>query len=165
MKIDGPSYERVLHVVSNMRSSDVTEFLALSPAGDRRALSAVLLEKYQAHDGVICASDDIAPIAIGAMIELRPNVITLMFFATDRFPLIAAPLTRFIRQRLFPRYRNIGVHRIECVSIAGYEEAHKWIRVLGLQEEAILPGYGKRGETFHQFAWVSDDVRKIGAGK
>lgn len=163
MMVDGPSYGAVAYVAENMRMTDVAEFMAVSPYDDRNSLAGALVEKYSTHPGVICASDELGPIAVGAMVETRPNVITLMFFATERFPDIAAPLTRFIRRRLFPRYRNVGVHRIECVSIAGYEAAHKWIKVLGLKEEAIMEGYGKNGEMFHQFAWVKDDVRQTGA--
>lgn len=162
MRVDGPSYASVAFVAENMRFTDVAEFLAVSPHDSKAALVGALVRKYQSDPGVICASDMIGPIAVGAMVETRPNVITLMFFATDRFPDIAAPLTRFIRKQLFPRYRNIGVHRIECVSVGGYEAAHKWIRALGLEEEAVMPGYGKNGETFHQFAWVRDDVRSVG---
>jgi hypothetical protein len=159
MRIDGPSPDHVGFVLNNIRQSDVKEFLAVSFASNSEQLARDLLPKYCEHSGVICASDDVGPVAVGAMIEARPNVITLMFFATDRFPLIALPLTKFIRQRLFPRYRKVGVHRIECVSIAGYDEAHRWIEALGLTKEAELPGYGKGGETFIQFAWVADDVR------
>lgn len=159
MRIDGPTRESVLHVVLNMRQSDEREFIAVSHAHDRRSLSHILLDKYESHPDVICAWNDDEPVAVGAMLETRPNVATLMFFATDKFETIAKPLTRFIRQRLFVRCKNVGVHRIECASIAGYPEAHRWIRALGLQEEAVMRGYGRNGETFHQFAWVKDDVR------
>src|SRR5690606_23608090 len=94
------------------------------------------------------------PVAAGAMVGARPNVITLMFFATDDFPKIALPLTRFITKNLFQKYRDNGVHRIECVSIEGYDEAHRWIKILGLHHEAVFPGFGKNGEAFHQFAKV-----------
>jgi hypothetical protein len=72
------------------------------------------------------------------------------------FPKIALALTRFIRSRLFPRYRANGVHRIECASLDGYVEVHRWIELLGLRQEAVMPGYGRGGETFLQFAWVAD---------
>jgi hypothetical protein len=82
--------------------------------------------------------------------------VTLAFFATDQFPEIALGLTKFIKDRLFPRYRAEGVHRIECLSMEGYDAAHRWIGVLGLKREAVLPKFGKGGETFFQFAWVAD---------
>jgi hypothetical protein len=160
MMIDAPSRAHVLHVVTNMRQSDVDEFIALSPAQDRRVLSHLLLEQYQEHpEGFCFSADDGEPVGVGAMVQARPNVVTLMFFATEKFTMIAGPLARFTKQRLFPRYRDAGVHRIECVSIAGYAPMHRWIQMVGLQEEAVMKGYGKGGETFHQFAWVRDDVR------
>lgn len=159
MKVDVPSPDRVAHVVANLRQSDVDEFLALSAATDRAALADILVEKYSEHPAGYCFLDGDEPVGVGAMIEARPNVITLMFFGTEKFAGIANPLAKFTRQRLFPRYRDAGAHRIECVSIEGYAQMHRWIRTVGLSQEAVMPGYGKGGETFIQFAWVADDVR------
>jgi hypothetical protein len=158
MRIEGPTRESVAHVIRHMRESDAQEFLAVSHAPDREALAHILQDRYESHPDTIVAWGD-EPIAVGAMLETRPNVATLMFFATDQFPSIATSLTKFIRQRLFARCKNVGVHRIECTSIAGYRETHRWIKALGLQEEAVMRGFGRNGETFHQFAWVRDDVR------
>lgn len=162
MRIEAATPRDVQAIAANMRETDAEEFLAVSPATDRDELAAILAERYGNHPGALCAHGSGGPIAIGAMVEARPNVITLMFFATDAFPVIAAPLTRFIVQRLFPAYRRTGVHRIECVSIAGYAAAHRWIECLGLAREAVLPGYGRAGETFLQFAWVAERVRSSG---
>lgn len=162
MRIDGPSIAHVRAVADSMRETDVAEFLAVSHASRREQLADLLVAKYGEADDTFCFSDGDKPVAVGAMVHARPNVITLMFFATEHFTQIALPLARWTRNHLFPRYRNVGVHRIECVSIAGYSQAHKWIRLLGLQEEATMPGYGKNGETFHQFAWVAEHVRQAG---
>lgn len=158
MRIEAPTREQVAYVARNMRKADEKEFLALSFAEDRYELIEMLTKLYGNSTIAIGAADDAGPIAVGAMVEARPNVSTLMFFATERFPHIALPLTRFIRQRLFPLYRGRGTHRIECVSIDGYDAAHRWIEILGLKREAVLRGFGKRGEAFHQFAWTADDV-------
>jgi hypothetical protein len=163
MRIEEPTRESVLHVITNMRESDMREFLAVSHMTDRRTLSHVLLDRYERHPDVIVAWNDQEPVAVGAMLETRPKVATLMFFATDKFETIAAPLTRFIRQRLFARCKNVGVHRIECLSIEGYPEAHRWIKALGLSQEAVMHGFGREGETFYQFAWVKENVRSPGA--
>ncbi|MGN6451330.1 MAG: hypothetical protein ACTHLK_22600 [Brucella intermedia] len=156
--LDVPTEQDFLHVASNMRDRDAAEFTAVSAARSREDLASVLATNYSAHPGVICGYADGEPVAIGAMVEARPNVITLMFFATDDFTTIAVPLTRFIRQRLFPRYERQGVHRIECVSIDGYKETHRWIKALGLKHEARHEGYGRNGETFHTFSRVRRDV-------
>lgn len=160
MRVDEPSIAHVRYVADRMRDKDVEEFLALSFANDRVELADIMVDKYSANHQAFCFSDGDEPVAVGAMVEARPNVITLMFFATDSFPKLALRIARFTRQRLFPEYRQAGVHRIECVSIDGYTHAHRWIEILGLQREGgPMRGFGKGGETFHQFAWVADDVR------
>jgi len=159
MRIDAASPASVAAVAQAMRAADVREFMALAPARDRVELAENLVSQWGHSEHAICASDETGPVSIGAMVPGRRNVVTLLFFATDRFPGIAIDLTRFVTRRLFPRYRERGVHRMECVSIAGHEAAHRWIQLLGLEREAEMPGYGQGGETFLQFAWVSDAVR------
>lgn len=156
MKTEVATFGDVYSVARNMRARDIEEFLAVSPVTTHDGLVMRLIERFGHHQGLIVAKEGDVAIAIGGLIELRPHVATLLFFATDRFPSIALALTRFIRQKLFPRVKRAGVHRIEAVSIEGYEEAHRWIEILGLKREAELRGYGKNGETFIQFAWVSD---------
>ena len=157
MRIDAPLQSDIDYVALHMRDRDAEEFLAVSRHDTKTALAVALSYRFAKAGDVFCAYDGDVPAAIGAMVQHRPNVVTLMFFATDRFAKIAAPLTRFITKRLLPRYRAAGVHRIECVSIAGYDEVHRWIEFLGLKREAVLPGYGRDGQTFVQFAWVADD--------
>ncbi len=160
MIVDEPSARHVRYVAERMRAKDVEEFLALSFANNKAELADAMVEKYATNNQAFCFSEGAEPVAVGAMVEARPNVITLMFFATDSFPRLALQICRFARQRLFPQYREVGVHRIECISIDGYTAAHRWIEILGLQREGgPMRGFGKGGETFHQFAWVADDVR------
>lgn len=164
MRIEGALDEDVRFVAQNMRAADLAEFTAVSHARTRDEIAGSLLDRYGGHPAAIVARDDAGKaVAIGAGVEGRPNVVTLLFFATDSFPQIALGLTRFIRQNLFLRYRQAGVHRIEAISMDGHAAAHRWLKTLGLQHEAELRGFGKNGETFHQFAWVRDDVRSIGA--
>lgn len=154
MRVEETTPENVRFVAERMRDSDFREFSAVSHAKTRQQLADVMVDIYGDHPGGMCAYAGGEPAAIGALVEGRPNVMTLMFFATEAMADIAVPLTRFIRNSVFPRYRDEGVHRIECISIDGYEEAHRWIEILGLKLEAEFPGYGKGGETFLQFAWV-----------
>lgn len=160
MMIDVPSVDHVRYVADHIRPKDAEEFLAVSFASNRAELADTLVARYGAHPEAYSFSDDDGtPVAVGAMVEGRPNVITLMFFATEQFGRLALPIARFTKRNLFPNYVEAGVHRIECISIAGYEQAHKWIRLCGMKEEGVFRGFGKNGETFHQFAWVADDVR------
>lgn len=146
----------VMTVAKNMRESDYREFSALMFTDTREEMESELIRRYVGNSDVIAARYGEIPVAIGRMLEARPNVITLAFFATDDLPLVGKELTRFIRRRLLPEYKKSGVHRFECVSIVGHHEAHAWIKALGLTEEAPLIGYGKNKEDFMQFSWVSD---------
>jgi len=156
MIVDRPSLAHVRAVAENMRQDDVDEFMSVSFARDRAELADGLVERYASNGEAYCFSDGETPVAVGAMVEGRPNVITIMFFATDRFPAIALPLARFCKRNLFPRYRAVGVHRIECIAIADQPKKRRWIELLGMQHEATFAGYGKNGEAFGQYAWVRD---------
>ncbi len=164
MRIEEPTEQSVRYVADNIRERDLAEFMAVSSASSEQGLKDGLVARYAAGHDVFVAWLDDEPVAVGAMVQHRPNVVTLMFFATDKFNSIYMPLTRFIRQRLFPLYRNAGVHRIECVSLDGYDAVHRWIEMLGLQREGEpMRGYGRNGETFVQVAWVADDICAPGA--
>jgi hypothetical protein len=164
MKIEQATRDDILEVALGMRESDFAEFSALYPADNRHDLADQIADRFGPRKDVIVAKTDGAPVAIGAVVEARPNVLTLLFFANDRVTEIGPALTRFIVQRLFPPLIAAGVHRIEAVSLEGNDAAHRWIEALGLTREAPpFRGYGKNGEAYVQFSWVKDDVRKIGA--
>lgn len=155
MRIDLATPEEIRQVALNMRQLDYQELSALMFADTREEVAEYLVKRSENKRPIVAAIGNV-PIAIGDTVETRPNVITLMFFATDELPRVGAPLTRFIKQRLFPQLVNAGVHRIECVSQAGHFLAHTWIMTLGLTQEARCPSYGKRGEDFIQFSWVKN---------
>jgi hypothetical protein len=147
-----------------MRERDYKEFSAISFTTDRQQLADAMAERYgERNDVMVGCLDDYTPVCVGAAVMARPNVVTLLFFATEQFGEIALPVTRFIRKQFLPRLVHTGVHRIEAVSLAGYVETHAWLKTLGLdQETGDLRGYGKHGEVFRQFAWSRDD-RPFGA--
>lgn len=156
MQIDPATHKEIFDVAMQMRERDFYEFTAVCDIDTREELAFALMEQHGPGGGAMCAKFEGEPVAIGALVVGRPGVATLLFYATSRFPKVALPLTRWIKWELFPRYREAGTHRIECASIEGYDQAHRWIEMLGLHREAVMPGYGKRGETFHQFAMVKD---------
>jgi len=153
--IERATADDIRHVAMNMRARDFEEFTATAPTDSRRHLADMLAHRYSSRDDVLCGSLDGEPICIGGTIEAWPGVISLLFFATDDFPKIGRPITRFIRRELFPRYLEAGIHRIQAISLDGYSEVHDWLRAIGLaQETEPMLGYGKRGEAFVQFAKV-----------
>jgi len=137
-----------------MRDRDFAEFSATSGLETREAIADALSGRYGGRDDVLCGFADGVPTCIGGTIEAWPGVISLLFLATDDFPRIGRPITRFIRRELFPRYFQAGIHRIQAVSLDGYVEAHNWLRSIGLKQEAVFPAFGKGSETFVQFAKV-----------
>ena len=153
--VEEGSNEALRAVVSAIRPQDVREFLALSWLDSRDELADSLIQRYADRDDTYCAFDGNRAVAFGAMVEARPGVVSAGFFATEDFPHVALPVARFVRRRLFPTYREAGVHRIECLIIDGYEQAMQFVRLLGLRLEHEIRGYGKRGETFYSFAWVA----------
>lgn len=159
MRIDQATPSAVAEVALHMRDRDFHEFRAVTPCNSRPALAEVLASRYGRHPGVFVASDEDEPIAVGAALESRPNVATLLFFATPAFPRVARQLTRWLASDVLPAMREGGTHRIEAVSLATYTNTHRWLRTFGLAPEAHLPGYGKAGEPFILFSWVSDAFR------
>ncbi len=154
MKIERATADAVRHVALNMRDRDFAEFSAVSPADTREQLAGVLSRSYGGREDVFAIYHEQAPVGIAGTIEAWPNVITLLFFATDDFPKVALPVTRFFR-RLFDRYEAAGIHRIQAISLHDYAQTHQWLRLFGLkQETAPMLNYGRHGEAFIQFARI-----------
>lgn len=160
VRIVNPTYTDVYTVARNMRRDDFDEFRAVHSTDDPIDLARKLADAYRDHAGTMVGHDDKGAVCVGATIEARPNVVTLLFFANDRFPGIALPITRFIKTNLFPKLVKRGIHRIEAISMASHTQSHAWLKTIGLTPETEpLRGFGKRGEAYIQFSWVADDVR------
>ncbi len=158
MRIERASTEEVRLVAFNMRDRDFLEFSGVSFVDTREDLANLLARNYGGRSDVMCGAIGDRPICIGGTLELRPNVITLLFFATPEFPEIALSITKFIRNELFPRFFANGIHRIEAVSLAEYSDVHKWLRSIGLTPETgPLKNYGKAGQSYIQFSKVAND--------
>ena len=156
MRVEAANPADVRIVAETMRPRDREEFMAVSPFTAFADLIDAIVARYGDHPNVIVAYDGKTPVAVGGLIHHRPHVGTLLFFATDGFHRIGADLTRFIKQRLFPGYTLAGTHRIECASLDGYEEVHRWLGVLGLEHEATMRKYGRDGQDYVQFSWVRE---------
>ena len=152
MRIDAPTRADVLEVASNLRPKDMAELTAANPGHDADSIPLLMADRYGDAETSLGAWLDEEPIAIGAIVPTSPGVAHIGLFATDDFPRIALAMTRFIRNRLIPQYEAHGFTRFECASIAGYDEAHRWIETLGLQRADTLAGFGAGGEDFIRFA-------------
>jgi hypothetical protein len=159
MKISEATADEAMRVAACMRERDAIEFFAVSGCPSIGHMKRAAAERAIATKA-LCASRDDIPVGIGGLVETRPGVASLLFFATDDFPKIAIELTRFISKELLPAGKDMGFHRIECVSHELHTDAHRWIKQLGLKEEAVLQGFGRGGETFILFSWVAEHVRQ-----
>lgn len=159
MQLEHASGPAIQWVALRMRDADFREFEALSTATGQRELAAQLAQRFCGRDDVLVARHDERPIAVGGLIGTRPNVASLLFFATDEFSKVGNALTRIIKRELFPGAKAAGVHRIEAVAMVEHVEAHRWIQYLGLTAEGPpLRGFGKGGEAYQMFSWVRDDL-------
>ena len=163
MRIEQATKFDVERVAVGMRNRDFVEFRALALADTREELAADLGRRYGDRHDVLCVWHGERRVAVGGLIETRPNVISLLFYATDNFADVVLPLTKFIKRELFPRYIKAGVHRIEALSMVTYQEAHDWLNLLGLSLEGVMVAYGKRREAFAMFAMVVNDPGQAGA--
>lgn len=143
-----------LFVAANMRAKDAEEIFATWPDEDREGLAA---EAARRGPFAWVAGDYEPVVCIGA-IFLWPGVCQAWMFATDRFPAVGFALTRWARRCMIPALKDAGAHRCQAYSIEGHADAHLWMERLGAVHEATHPGYGKRGETFHVYAWGARDV-------
>lgn len=157
MQVNRANHWAIKHVALGMRDRDYTEIEAMTPVTGRAELATYLAEAYGNNPAVLAVGfEGGPPVVVGGLIEWRPNVASLFLCATDDFPKLAKPLTRFIRDDLMFNAQARGVHRFEAVSMAGYDAAHRWLGHLGLTQEATCRGYGKRGENYIQFSKVID---------
>lgn len=155
MRIEPAAQQDIYYVALNMRDRDYAEINAVSFTNSREELASHFATQLRGRPDILCAWWGDKPVCVGGFIENRPRTISLALFATDDFPKIGLGLTRFIRKQMFPRLEKAGVHRIEALSLAGYDSVHAWLRTLGLEQEGgPMKNYGRGGEEFIQFAKV-----------
>jgi hypothetical protein len=156
LKIGNGEPADIFHVAQAMRDADYAEFTALSSTNSREELATELCDRLSFRPETIVAGLD-EPICVGVPFPIRPNVVSLLFFATDRFHEIGLPITRFIVRELFPKLKAAGVHRLETLAMADNQPGRAWLRTLGLKAETgPLRGYGRNGEEFVQYSWVRE---------
>ncbi len=139
-------YPALRHIFFNMRAQDRDEVFACFWHDDPELVA------YHAwrHSPYRWTADGAA--AFGAM-PLHPGVWSIWMVATPDFtPATGKEMVRFIRRILRTEMPTRGAHRVECKSLATHTVAHRFIRALGLCEEATQRAYGKGREDFIVFS-------------
>lgn len=94
------------------------------------------------------------PVAVLGAWECWPGRWAAGMFATDEFEQVGLGLTRWVKKRMIPTIRELGLRRAEAKSIDGHVVAHRWLEALGARREgAPHENFGKNGETFHTYVW------------
>lgn len=150
MKLLSPNLLDVMYIARHLREWDRRELFAtrFDDNPDRLAMDVM---GWGPHWWV--AGDGGRAIAVVGATPVWPGVWSVGMFATDEFPRIGLPLTRFVKRRMIPHIQAQGIHRGECRSMEGHEEAHRWLEALGAKREGTLSNYGKNRETFFTYCW------------
>ena len=150
MIIEPATYDAALYVAANMRAADAEEIFATRWVEDRQALA----REVAARPDFAWVAGAGEPIACIGVLQVWPRVWEAWMFATDRFPAIGFPLTRWVQRAMMPAVAGAGAHRVHCHSIEGHHEAHRWLEALGAVRESSKPFFGRNGETFHVYRWL-----------
>lgn len=94
------------------------------------------------------------PIACLGVMPLRPGVLEAWMFATDAFPQIGLPLTRWLSRCIVPALTDAGAHRVQAHSMEGHSVAHRWLESLGAEHEHTVPCLGAGAQDFRVYAWL-----------
>lgn len=155
-----PTDADIDHVCRRLRALDRAEIFALRYADTADSL----VEDLVLHRAGFLEFWAVAPahaahraFALVGLHPIRPHVAGASFFGTDELGLHIKPVTRWIRRTLIPRAQACGLHRVETQALESWRSNCRWIESLGATREAVLPLYGKDGETFVQFAWYAPD--------
>lgn len=151
----------IAQVAYNMRTRDKHELAALGLNVESGTLARLL---SKSRFGFVACDDHFQPIAVCAGDFQLPGLVGWWFFATARLPEIGLPLTRHIKRDFIPEMLDAGVRRAEARSMAGYEWAADWMRLLGFRDALLMRRYGCQGQDFILWELTDQDVRKSTAG-
>ncbi len=155
LRIEAATPADVYAVATRMRAHDVEELSAVLPYDPVPDIALHMANTYGSRDDVKVVWSGRERVAVIGDIMCRPGSLALLMFATDKLPQVGLSLTRFLKREWLPRLPAAGVHRVEAASLAGYDDMHRWLEMIGLRREGVMRRFGKRGEDFVRFAWVA----------
>lgn len=151
LRLVEPNIADVAYVCRNVREEDAREIFATRFDDSRDRLAMDVMQRWSV---AWVAWGDTAPIAVIGAVELWPGMWSAGMFATDDFRQIGLGLTRWVKRRMIPTLRELGMRRAEAKSIDGHDTAHAWLESLGACREGVPHrDYGRGGETFYTYVW------------
>jgi len=150
----GPLEETpVTRVALAMREWDRREIFAGRWGYDPVALARQVCEWSTL--GAVAHAADGAPVAVVNAVQVSPAVLSVGMFATDRWPEVSRPVSRWCATRFRALCAGTGALRAECWSMEGHREAHAWLRWLGFVPDCVAVR-GRGGERFVLFGYEVD---------
>ncbi len=150
--IDHATWQDILHVSMNMREDDRAEVMATSWTDDIfdfavecvRSPGVKLVVKD--HSGV--------PVCVGGVANHQPGVGQAWLVGTPDIGKMGLQVMTAAKGIFDAAMNAGGVHRIQAFSVATHTRAHRWLELMGFQEESRMQKFGKAGEEFIVFSIV-----------
>ncbi len=140
-------------LAQSLRPEDLAELRATSFDDDPISLMRPFSAPQALQQGFFV---DQQPVAIWAAVEQHPGLFMLGFAASSAWRTIAKPASRYIKQQIKPRLVELGMRKGVALSHADHRIAHRWMRWLGMREEARFQRHGKLGEDFLVYSIFTD---------
>ena len=144
-------YPDVVEIARNMRELDAEEIWPVTHAKTPESLALGTVAggglKFVARCGAV-------PVATWGASKIRPKVVTVWMFATDKWPKVALTVTRHIKKELIPALIDADTVRAECWTHSNHYVAHKWLSILGAIREATVEDYGENRVPYHCYSWT-----------
>lgn len=151
----------VLHVLRNMRALDAEEIFATRPDSDPFALYRDMAALGGRHlwFELVRPADSMVPVALFGVVGTSPGNGQAHLVATDAFTLAdARRVAARIRDLVIPAMLDIGLHRVEALSLDSHGWAHRFLRAAGATRVEPRPALGRRGEDFRALVWLDRDL-------
>lgn len=157
---DEGSYQCIRAVCARLRRDDHLEATATLSSDSEDELVKHFWTTIPSASVFVALGSNVhaMPIALLGVWQITPVVGVAQMVATDQLPRIAASVARYVRRGIIPALIEAGMARVEARALASATENCRWLELLGARRECELPLYGKRGETFVQYAWLRGEA-------
>lgn len=146
----GPTLLDLLVVCSKLPRDSIDQYEAFT--GRTFFAEDVAAMHFQRPRSWVLTADN-EPIAAGGYDQLRPGVYQDWLLATEAaFSPAHWKATSRRCKRVMDAMLRTDAHRLQCVALASRVQAINWYRVLGLELEGTLRGYGVNGEDALMFS-------------
>lgn len=135
------------YVFANLQPHDYAEISCQQRRFDPQLLGRIAAGFNHAY---LARYEDRPAVVFGAA-PLSSTTVSAWMAGTHDARRVVPEVTRFVDGPLRRALRTEGYLWAEARSIVGYDATHRWLRHLGGEVVADLPGYGNGGEDFVLF--------------